>query len=573
MKNLKKIVALGMVAMLLMTGCTNKKADETTTSSTPTATPSSSSGEVSQAPAAETTYDSFEKAVWFSDINFWNPPTTWTTEEGTVQGEISKHSGLTFDMNIPAEDGDTKLSLMLLNNELPDVITLTNIDMIKQLVASGLVWDLDEFLKTYDPQSHLLQDYPEDAKQAAIVRDGGWYAYGSHLTTADQRKLYPPCSSYYSDGAQYGSNNAIMFNKNLMEQYGFTLDDLKTEDQLYSALDKIVKSDITVEGASVIPLLIDGTSYQDSTLSSLEMFFGAMPIGADGNYRNILLAPETKHGLKFLNNCVTKGLLDPNQFTVDNSTVKANIAAKRVFCFIGNMANTGFVETEWDTTGAILSSEGTDPVLPIGQQAGTGWMQTFISKSTKNPERVAKFLSYMSSKEGLTTCIYGFEGVDYNWDNGSLIVTEQGTEDSKNYATKGIFAYWPFHNTDFSNSVIPAPAEGTNAYASNYLRTALGKLSNTHVYDASLVEPIVNTIDPNSDEGLIQAQIKNYKEAQIAVVIMSNTDAEFDQNYQDMVDKFNKLGIDKLNAAYDKGYKSLCDQYGTSLTDVNAGKY
>ena len=61
---------------------------------------------------------------------------------------------------------------MLLNDDLPDIISLTNETTISQLITSGKVWDLEEFLKRYCPESHLLKSFPEDIKRELIKRDG-----------------------------------------------------------------------------------------------------------------------------------------------------------------------------------------------------------------------------------------------------------------------------------------------------------------------------------------------------------------------------------------------------------------
>ena len=34
------------------------------------------------------------------------------------------------------------------------------------------------------------------------------------------------------------------------------------------------------------------------------------------------------------------------------------------------------------------------------QKAGNGWMQTYVSKTAANPERIAKWLDFMTSDEG-----------------------------------------------------------------------------------------------------------------------------------------------------------------------------
>ena len=54
--------------------------------------------------------------------------------------------------DIPAQDGDTKLNLMMVSTSdtFPGITTIGP-DMEKKLVQAGKVWELEEFLKKYDP--------------------------------------------------------------------------------------------------------------------------------------------------------------------------------------------------------------------------------------------------------------------------------------------------------------------------------------------------------------------------------------------------------------------------------------
>lgn len=48
----------------------------------------------------------------------------------------------------------------------------------------------------------------------------------------------------------------------------------------------------------------------------------------------------------------------------------------------------------WTSYGPILASGGAKPVLGLDRSAGTGWIQTLVSKDCKNPEKIAKLLSW-----------------------------------------------------------------------------------------------------------------------------------------------------------------------------------
>lgn len=563
--NLKKAIPFFLIVVVLLSAC-SKRGKEPQGEEKPTEDVRSKSEIMEPV-----------QLTWFSDVNFYSPPATWTTDENTVQGQITKATGLTFKMDIPLQEGATKLSLMLVNNSLPDIMTITSNDMMNQLIESGKVWKLEELLKEYDPQSHLLKEFPEDVKEAIVHTQGDWYSYPSHINAAGARTIYPPSSAYYEEIIKTKNNNAIFFNGDILERAGLTIEDVKTEEQLLAAFEKVKKLNLEVNGELVIPFLIDGSNYKnsmfnDAAIMYLANTFGAMPIDSEGNYRDILMAPEMKHVFKFLNTTVMKGYLDPNAIIMDNSIINDYLVSERVFCFIGNTANIHFHKMEnknFVSPGAILSGEGKVPVLGILQQAGIGWMQTFISKDCKYPDRVAKWLSWMSSREGMLLHTYGFEGIHYNWENGFLVQTEKGLEDRDNYMETGVYAYWAFHHNSFIQSVLPAPSSEEEIMIFD-IQTALGKNPKTVIYDVSLINNIpTNLIEPNSELGIADTKIIAFREAQIIKLIMAENDTMFNNLYDEFISTMKDYGIDKINAARNEAYEENCRRYNKILTSVN----
>lgn len=559
----KKAGILLAAAALFVTACSN--GDNSSSNDSTTASPNASNAS-SSAPVAVT---------WFSAVNFWNPPATWSTDPNTVQGAITEKTGLTFNMNIPAQDGDTKLSLMMVSSgDFPDVMTVTDQVIIKKLIDSGKVWNLEEFLKQYDPESALLKTFPNDLKQALVSRDGGWYAYPSHMSTDDARAIYPPSNEYYTDGIKYRDNNAIMVNKNLLKEAGITLDEIKTEDGLLAAYKKISDMKLKVNGAAVIPLLVDGKDYQLSTLVGLENMFGAMPVDKNGVYRDLLFAPETKHALDFLFAAAQGSYLDPSQLTLDSVGTKAAVSSGRVFSFIGNTANTGFSTQDfWVSPGPILSNQDTKPTLGKSLKSGTGWMNTFISKSTKEPERLAKWLSFMSSDEGMKLHYYGFIDKDYTLNEKGLVVqTDLGKQATVDYATTGISAYWPFHNISWHDSVTEAPTDitGGDGLGAMAVQTALGRAEQTVIYDTSALSLPSDFIAAGSKLANDQLQIDQYKEAQISKIILAKNKEAMETYYNEMIRKLKDLGLDEIDATKNEQIQKQFKEFGVTLAGVNS---
>lgn len=554
---------LALAGAVALSGCSSKSSTENTNSAAP---------EAVQSKAADTAPVNL---TWFSSIGFWNPPQTWNTDPNTVTGAMTKKTGLTFSFNIPAQDGETKLSLMLVSSEnLPDVITVAGDVMAKKLIQSDKVWKMDEFLNKYDPDSHLLKDFPNDIKKGLIERDGGWYDIPSHISGSDSRKQYPPSSEYYDDAFKYRQGKGIMFNEKLMKQAGIALSDLKTEDGVLAAYKKVKDMKLTVDGAPVIPLQLDGKNYQGEALQVLQRSFGAMYIDKEGKYRDTLFAPETKQAIEFLFKAAQGGYFDPSQLTVDVAAAKAAVLSGRVFSFIGNTSNTGFVDQDfWVSNGPILSNKGTKPVLARSSSPGTGWMQTYISKSTKEPERLAKWLSYMSSPEGMYLHYFGFEGTHYKLnDKGLVVITEKWTQDNKDQSKTGVGAFWPFANGAWSDHVSQAPTSktGGDGLVAMQVQNAYGKAAETVKYDDVATVLPGDFFAPGSKNASIRDQVQLYKEAQISRMVLAKDAATLNKLYDEYIVKLKELGLTELDTNKNEQFQKKSKVLGISIKGINS---
>ncbi|MDQ0877811.1 putative aldouronate transport system substrate-binding protein [Paenibacillus sp. V4I3] len=556
MKKLKMLTVLSLSGVIALSGCSSSKSGDNSSN-----TPKESS-------AATTAQAAPVKATWFSDASFWNAPTPWNTDPKSVEGAITQKTGLTFDFNIPAQDGGTKLSLMLATSDpLPDLITLTDDTLEKKLISSGKVWKLDEFLKKYAPSLPLLTKYPQDLMKAQIKRDGAWYAIPSHVSSPDLVKTYPASSDVRTDGAKYGQNNNVMFNETLMKEAGLTVNDLKTEDGVLAAFEK-VKS-MKVDGVPVIPLQINGKTWWGGTLPTLQDSFGTMLVDKDGNYRDSYFAPETKHALEFLFKAAKGGYFDPGQMTMDDKAMSTNTMSGRVFCFIGNVANAGLGDpkgTKWVSAGAIHSNQNTKPVHQTFSLVGTGWMQTYVSKTAANPERLAKFLDFMSSDEGQLLWNFGFEGEHYTLKDGLVIKTEKGIQDAKDGPKTGVGMFWPFANGAFNDHVAAPP--NADELMSLQITQSMGR--EAVLFDASdLVWP-GDLIPAGSKMANDLAQIDIYKHAQISKMVLAKDEASFNKAYDEMISKLKQMGQTEIDAKYNEQFHKSQQESGRTLKGVNS---
>lgn len=517
-----------------------------------------------------------DELYWFSDVSGWGPSTAnWKTEESPATEYIEENFGLTLNVEQPPTDASTKLGLMIASGDLPDLMSITDSDMYKQLVSAGKVWDMKTFLETYDPDSHLLKDFPEDVKQALVDTYGDWYSYPSHMESADNRETFVPDDQVWVDVVEKGDNSCIMFNKDIMDAVGITEDDVKTEEGFYAACEKVKTSGYTVEGQSVLPVVLHADQWINNSLDAvISNNFGVVPVDADGNYVHKETTPGYKNALKFVNNLIQKGYLDVNTMTIDETALKTYLDAKRVFCWIGNQAQQDKTNMPWVSYGSIAASNGAKPVLGKDLSAGTGWIQTLVSKDCKNPEKIAKMISWLSSKEGLMSNYYGVEGTDYTVDEKGIVTrTEEGTKSyAENYNNN--IMMWPFANTSFERSTEPVPEANTNRGEEVQLMTAFGKGENTYIYDSSLLSfQNSQVLEPSSDLGLKLGQVKTYLESEKTKIVTTGSDDAFEKEYQSMLDTLDSYSIKEIDAEYDKVYKEYCEKKGTSIEDVNADLY
>ena len=577
---LQQICALALTGTMLLglTACGSSSPD------TPAQTPDNSAEENSSS-AEETKDTGAERAAssgsgdvselyWFSDVSGWGPATAnWSVDESPATVYIEENLGLSLNIEQPPTDASTKLGLMLASGELPDVMSITDSDMYKQLVEADKVWDMQTFLETYDPDSHLLKDFPDDIRKALTDVYGNWYSYPSHMESKNNREVFPPDDQIWVDVVEKGSNGCIMFNKEIIDAVGITPEDVQTEEGFLAACEKVKASGHQVDGQSVLPVVLQCNLWINTSLDGIvSNTFGVLPVDDEGNYRHSELNPLYKNALKFLNTLIQKEYLDVNTLTIDETALKTYLDAKRVFCWIGNQAQQDKTNMPWVSYGPILASNGAKPVIGLNGEAGTGWIQTLVSKDCKNPEKIAKLLSWASSREGLLVNYYGEEGTDYTIDDKGIVTrTEEGTKRLDEEYDNNVLM-WPFANTSFERHTEPVPDPASNRGVEVALMPAFGKNENTYIYNTAVLDFRNNTvIEPSSDLGIKLSQVDSYLEAQKAKIVTASSDAEFEKEYQNMLDTLESYSIADIDAEYDKIYKEYCEKKGTSIENVNAG--
>lgn len=588
MKKAKKVLAL-LLALCMMAAVFSACGGDSNSSSSSqgSSSESSSAGDSSEessengeSSATDTNNGDTVNIDWF--LSTGRVPSTWDLNQHVMK-TITEKTGVTVSANTPAQDADTKLNLMMVDGNLPDLITITNTTLIKDLIDADLVWDMQELFETYVPDSDIINGkFPEDIKNALISRDGGWYSFPSHIRSADNSAIWgfnEATKQLWMD-AEYRDNRGVVFNRDLMDQAKVTEDELKTESGLLGAFEKVKNANIDTDAGTVIPLLCNGNAYQGNgwksdwgAVGTFAMMFGAMPVDADGNYQSLYYSDQFWHAIKFLNTCAQKGYVNANDFTMDRAAFEAACRSGRVFCFAGNTADTGFFDVpnngfEFYTPGVVQSDDGSKPVLGKNSKVGTGWLQTFVSKKSDKAEACAKFLDFMASEEGLMLWNYGEEGVDFEYTEDGLIKkTEEGLKKSANDSVTGLSAFWAFANQDFDRKVMdPSTDLGVKP------QSAYGSDEKTVKYDSTALDNLPGAyVESNTEMNNIAEAVKSYAETNLVRIILDATDDTFDQMRSDFMAQLETLSLPKLdeyiNEAVQENYKTY--GYDEPLKPVN----
>ncbi len=512
--------------------------------------------------------ESYTTLDWF--ITYSALPSNWNMNEPIFKA-ITDATGIQCTFNIPAEDAATKLNLLMVSGDMPDLITTDNSDLIAEMIAADMVWDIQELMETYYPEAQMLKEFPEDLMEAMVKRDGGLYCYPSHMVTDDAAEIYgyptEEIGAYY-EASKYDNPCAIYLYKEYVDQLGIDVDAIQTEADLMAVLAQINEAGLTNEaGASVYTMMTDGIyTVPYSINNTLANMFGAMKVNDDGQYQSWVYTDEYRDAVSFLNACAQLGYLTETQLIMDEPSVVSVCNSGRSACYVGSLATlkSGVeIQDNWLSVGAITPDSGATPVMSYNESTGTGWLSTLVSKTAADPAACARFIDYMASREGLLVHMYGIEGTDYYYDEeGCLHRTDEGAAKIEDGVT-GMFGFYAFHNTAFQRSVEwkdVSKVSPTMKYGSS---------ENVVIYDSSVFDLPSGYIESGSDQAFIQTETSNYIESEIPKIILAADDDAFNAAYDAFLAELDGLGLRELDSYINEQVQLNCQDKGVELKSIN----
>lgn len=383
-KLLSFLLVLAMLATLLA-GC----------SGAAPSSPSASSTNPGDEQSATSMGEKTEITAYWTDV--MNPPS----------GRILEHVNEKFDMNLsftilPIGEWANHINLGMASGKLANVLQIRHdVALTENLIKSGKLYDMTDKLADY-PNLKAYLDSPE-AKPYAVWQ-GRYYAV--------PREWVNDCEVMY-------------YRKDLLDKYNLEVP--STLDEYYTTMKTIVESEASMVGFT--------ESLGGTLFTFLKQFngwgadCGVYEKTADGGYTDIMVMPETKEGLKYINKLYQAKILDPEfMLNMDYEKIIGAIpsgksASVRAQCNSGYYYDRLKKLTEKNIPdGEIFAQNvpsGKYEYRPTNSPCADVWMS--ISSDCPAPEKVMAMWDWMFSPEGKEFLSYGIEGVHYTKDAAGKI--------------------------------------------------------------------------------------------------------------------------------------------------------
>lgn len=529
------VIALALVMMLSMAAC---MAQENNTPSTP------QSSDGAQQPDA-TNVDvqlNPDEPAWQLDTSpvdlTWFVGASWygrTWGDSLASQYITEKTGVNVKIEVPSGDANEQITLMMTSGKLPDLISMGSWETaIKKLWEGDHVYALNELAEQYDPYFFK------------VAGDGTlkWYRQENGNTYGVPNDSYSP--NLMHETGMTAANQTFLVRKDLYEDMGKP--DLTTPEGFLNALQLLKDEYAQYKGQPMSPFFAQGnvpygmTEYLQNLL--------AIPYEKDGKVYDRLTDPDYITWLKTFRTAYERGLINVD-FLVDSDTqVEEKTNNARYFMMVREwngmvavnpmLAASEHPESYYIAVDGPQNSNGDSAKLFPGNM--DGWMVTMISKSTENPERAIRFLTYLVSEEGQRDLFLGKEGETWDMVDGKpqlkpemVQLLENDIETlEKEYGIMD--TYWMLRNPVIVNQWRPEKAP------------VIKQMEDFANAQADIDSGIYKGLDPlgDSDVAITWTRISQNWEEVMPELITAKDEATFDKIFNDFLDRRDGYGFDQV---------------------------
>ena len=301
-------------------------------------------------------------------------------------------------------------------------------------------WSADEYnafarkgawVRLDDPENNLLEKYGQDV----------WNLLPEVLTTGATIEGADGYGVYAVPGYKdIATQNCWDINVELLEKYGYTLDDIRNAD--YYSFGDILATVKAGEGDSFYPLLVEGAVLERmvtnsiivagdaGSLNVLSYYINPTKTSELGVYGNTILnkfaTAEYKKFVEKTREYYLAGYIDPALANADQANdVRSNKQLTGQYLIGTQSYSLGYETQASAERGFEVAMIPCTPAY-VDTTSSQGAMMA-ISKASKNPERAMMLLNLLNTDSYLFTLLdYGVEGIHYNLnDQGEAVFTSE----------------------------------------------------------------------------------------------------------------------------------------------------
>jgi putative aldouronate transport system substrate-binding protein len=471
-----------------------------------------------------------------------------------VMLELQKRTGvrLDFSPDLNVTDRSVKLSVMLSNQELPDIVVYNSMTDRSKVLNARVAMPLDSLIAKFGA------DIVKNAEKALEISK----AYNSDETH----------SLYFLPGGVGGvqfspltNDNAWNLRWDLYQKLNYprldTLDDLLRVLEQMQKLEPANRDRKKTYGLGLHLSDTWGHLVIDKTIASLK---GYVQTSSNEVYLEMdtgRLTPRVSDpnsifwkSMKFYNTAYQRGLLDPESATMKSVTIKDKYKSGRYF------ASPSY--TSLDGADYVFLSNGdTDKgFVPFliehnpnnifaGQVTYNGDQHDmFIPKTSKHAEAAMKFINYLYTYEGAELLLNGVEGKHYDMLGGIPLMKESELSlrrnDPNHYLQSGIGKYssiirfnplqdpkgFPAKFDNLPDNLLKLVTPVQKQFMEHYGYKTVTELFTripTYVYDTALLGSL--SAKPGSDVQAKEQQLDAYISSNVTKVLFQKNDEEYEK--------------------------------------------
>jgi len=561
MKKLIRFLTIALTVFLLlgtMVGCSQKESSTATSGTSSAATTASGSKETTRAASGSTSGYAFEakKDPVTLTIFVDGAGTLWESwGNDPVSRKITELTGISFKCIAPVSSDDSKLTLLIASDDLPDVVTAWYGNTAwSSMVQNKMLADVEALANQYAPKL-----------RSELVDEEIW-----NYCRADDGKVYYLLNSYrtkealkwFEDNDYLIATNqpVILMRQDYYEEIGKP--DIKSAADFMKACEQIKNNH-----PDTIPFYTGGLTTAGP--SYLRYFFGVgiYHIAQDGtvsmSYRN----PKYVDMYVWVNEMVRKGLMTEDSF-VDGSEEKDSKS------LAGAVASYAWTIGESEKTPANNPNTYYYPMKPWDSyeqvRTNAGYIQFAISEKSKNKEAAIRWFEFGNTELGARTMCWGIEGKKEDGWSGDVVNGPHFYFDEKGKATY-YEGFQAARNADWSG----VERKSGLGFFQSYICTNSVYITEAEVIKSELMTQMnawyrdkvsynngfIFNIPAGSDEYVTYQTINSLIEEYNVKWAYAKDEQEVRRLYDEFIKKVEASGEAKLNEWYTKTYKENMKKY------------